>query len=182
MDFTPRSNHSVSSSQPAAQGTSSKNSRKWLSSFRVAWVVLLFCGTILFVAVVAFLGINRVQSYQEGRFVDTTKYQAVFLSGQQLPYFAKITTMNSKYVVIEDIYYLSIPQAVQPDAKAQTDPPKLIKLGCELHGPEDRMVINREQVTFWENLKDDGKVAVAVKDFKAKYPEGLKCETTEKKQ
>jgi hypothetical protein len=29
------------------------------------------------------------------------------------------------------------------------------------------MFISRTQVLFWENLKDDGKVAKAIKDYKA---------------
>ena len=41
------------------------------------------------------------------------------------------------------------------------------ELGGELHGPEDVMYVSREQVLFWENLKDDGKVATAIKDYQA---------------
>ena len=43
----------------------------------------------------------------------------------------------------------------------------LQKLGSELHGPEDQMVINRDQVQFWENLKDDGQVVKAITTYKA---------------
>lgn len=41
----------------------------------------------------------------------------------------------------------------------------LAKLGNELHGPEDKMFINSDQLLFWENLKDDGQVAKAISDF-----------------
>lgn len=51
----------------------------------------------------------------------------------------------------------------------------LVKLGCELHEPFDKMVINRDQVTFWENLQDSGQVAEAVKTFKQQNPNGQKC-------
>ncbi|MBC7707914.1 hypothetical protein H7Y63_01690 [Polaromonas sp.] len=37
------------------------------------------------------------------------------------------------------------------------------------------MVINRSQVTFWENLQDNGQVAKAVKTFKTQNPGGQKC-------
>jgi hypothetical protein len=53
-----------------------------------------------------------------------------------------------------------------------------VKLGCELHAPFDQMVINRDQVTFWENLQDDGQVAKAVATFKKENPNGQKCADT----
>ncbi len=51
----------------------------------------------------------------------------------------------------------------------------LVKLGCELHEPYDQMVINSDQVTFWENLQDGGQVAKAVKTFQQQNPNGQKC-------
>jgi hypothetical protein len=39
------------------------------------------------------------------------------------------------------------------------------------------MVINREQVLFWENLKDDGQVVTAIKKYLSENPDGQKCET-----
>jgi hypothetical protein len=39
------------------------------------------------------------------------------------------------------------------------------------------MVINRDQVQFWENLQADGQVANAVKSFKDQNPNGQKCST-----
>jgi hypothetical protein len=51
----------------------------------------------------------------------------------------------------------------------------LVKLGCELHEPFDKMLINRDQVTFWENLQDGGQVAKAVSTFEKQNPNGQKC-------
>ena len=42
---------------------------------------------------------------------------------------------------------------------------QLIKLGNELHGPEDQMQITKDQVLFWENLKADGKVSKAIDSY-----------------
>jgi hypothetical protein len=50
-----------------------------------------------------------------------------------------------------------------------------VKLGCELHEPLDQMVINRDQITFWENLGDNGQVAKAVSTFEKQNPNGQKC-------
>ncbi|HET8669104.1 MAG TPA: hypothetical protein VFM05_00340, partial [Candidatus Saccharimonadales bacterium] len=54
----------------------------------------------------------------------------------------------------------------------------LVKLGCELHGPLDQMVINREQVTFWENLGTEGKVTKAIEEWRSKNPNGQNCDNT----
>jgi hypothetical protein len=39
------------------------------------------------------------------------------------------------------------------------------------------MLINREQVTFWENLKSDGQVAKAVAEWVKQNPNGQQCQT-----
>ena len=101
--------------------------------------------------------------------VKSKEYQAVFLTNGQV-YFGKLTKVDSSYVEITDIYYLQVQQTVQPKdatAAANNQQVSLAKLGGELHGPEDVMFISRQQVLFWENLKNDGKVAKAISDYKA---------------
>ena len=92
-------------------------------------------------------------------------YQAVFLTNGQV-YFGKIASMNAKQVVIEDIYYLQVEGQIQPE-RGEQPRLSLVKLGNELHGPFDKMIVNRDHVLFWEDLKDDGKVVTAIKDHKA---------------
>jgi hypothetical protein len=78
---------------------------------------------------------------------------------------------------MSNIYYLRVNQQVQPDQQANSaNDVSLVKLGCELHGPQDSMVINREQVIFWENLKEDGQVAKAVEEYVKANPDGQKCD------
>jgi len=38
-----------------------------------------------------------------------------------------------------------------------------VKLGSEIHGPEDLMIINRAQILFVENLKPSGRVSQAIR-------------------
>jgi hypothetical protein len=82
-------------------------------------------------------------------------------------------------LTVSNVYYLRVNQAVQPDTKNSTanNDVSLVKLGCELHGPEDQMVINQSQVIFWENLKADGQVAKAVAQFQKQNPNGQDCST-----
>jgi hypothetical protein len=37
------------------------------------------------------------------------------------------------------------------------------------------MVINRSQLAFWENIKGDGKVVTAIKQYKQQNPNGPDC-------
>ena len=91
-------------------------------------------------------------------------YQAVFLSNNQV-YFGKLHDKDDKYPVLTDIYYLRVTQPLQP---SQPNPNiNLIKLGDELHGPADKMEINRDQILFIEDLKPDSQVVAAIKNYKA---------------
>lgn len=149
---------------------------------RIAQVGLLACVAVLIVAAAVLTATSDNDTTKttavaaESRFVDTKKMQAVFLNNGQV-YFGKIGDLNKDYLSMTDIYYLRVNQQVQPGQQANQNDVSLAKLGCELHGPEDRMVVNRAQVVFWENLKTDGQVADAVKKFKEANPEGQKCET-----
>jgi len=115
----------------------------------------------------------------EGDLVDTDKIQAVFLTNDQV-YFGKITTINKKYVVLTNIYYLQTSGTTTDKNKTANNNGNisLVKLGCELHKPQDRMVIHQEQISFWENLQSDGQVAKAVKSYQETNPNGQTCDTT----
>lgn len=145
---------------------------------KIAYTVFLGAIAVLLIAMVLSLvfGKNKT-SYSEGANVKTDKFQAVFLNGGQV-YFGKISNLNTKYLTLDNIYYLRVNQQVQPNQQNNPNPNdiSLVKLGCELHGPEDSMVINREQVIFWENLKTDGQVAKAVEQYVKANPDGQKCE------
>lgn len=149
----------------------------WL---RVVWVVLLFALTILVVCIAFLLYFGGPK--EEG-YVDAKKQQAVFLTNGQV-YFGKIKAINKQYVDLQDIYYLNVNQQVQPNQKDANgnnananNSISLVKLGCELHGPSDQMVINRDQISFWENLKSDGQVAQAISKWTEQNPNGQKCST-----
>lgn len=173
-------------SQPAAakpNTTAGGGKRKWKDNplwLRVVWVVLLFSVTIVVVALATLLYFG---SSKEADQVDPNKQQAVFLTNGQV-YFGKIKEINGKYVDLRGIYYLNVNQQVQPnqqDANGESKPQNnisLVKLGCELHGPQDQMIINRDQVTFWENLKDEGQVAKAINEWVRQNPNGQTCQTS----
>lgn len=100
--------------------------------------------------------------------VDPNKYQAVFMTNGQV-YFGHLSSLEGEYVELTNIYYLQVQQDVQPSADKQTEANSkvsLTKLGSELHGPTDKMNISKDQILFWEDLKDDSSVVKAINDHK----------------
>lgn len=134
---------------------------------------------MLIIASVVFIANMTMQVLGKGRptlgnaKINTSAYQAVFLTNGQV-YFGKMENANSSYVKLKDIYYLQVSQTddktIQDAQDKQQPQISLAKLGKELHGPEDEMFISRDQVLFWENLKDkdNSQVTKAIEEFKAK--------------
>lgn len=177
MDFNQRGNRPASPTATShSSGTPPVRRTRSDGNLRYFFVVLLFSIAVLLGAVISSIALSR-NNPNDSKFVDTKRYQAVFMTGGQV-YFGQINRLAKKSIVLSDIYYLKVNQQVQPGQPAGANDVTLVKLGCELHGPDDQMVINRDQVIFWENLKDSGQVSQAIKNYQAKNPDPQKCETT----
>ena len=189
MDFTTRSGQARPAAQP--QPTSAapaprkevdadrrKNEFYHSKWFRLATVTLLFSGTILVVAVLLFL--NRGNPSHEDKFIDKNGYQAISINtrntaGADQVYFGHIDEMTNTYVHLSHIFYIQ-PQA-STAKNSNNNTYSLVKLGCELTGPKDEMVINRDQVFYWENLKSDGQVSQKIAEWYKNNPNGQKCDS-----
>lgn len=182
MDFSNRSTQpqngapgatsaSVGGTSQQVGGNGRKNndkSSKWLKIGFVAFIVLVA------IVVLGAIGMAMTSGGKdEQKYVDESRLQAVFLSTGQV-YFGNIKEITPKNFVLTNIYYLQTSSTGAAAATADTSV-SLVKLGCELHSPFDQMLINRTQITFWENLQDNGQVAKAVKTFKTQNPGGQKC-------
>jgi hypothetical protein len=144
---------------------------------RILNVALIFMVALIVGLVALYVAIGG--NNNEDKYVDKTKFQAIFLNGGQV-YFGKVHSLNEKFITIDNIYYLRVNQQVQPNQSTTSSANQdvsLAKLGCELHGPTDVMVINREQVLFWENLKDSGQVTKAISAYVKANPQGQNCDT-----
>ncbi len=112
------------------------------------------------------------------------KWYAVFLSNGQV-YFGHLTDENKNYVKLTEVYYLQLEKPLQPATpgreKEETGEGReeevtgereesavlsLVKLGQELHGPTDAMLINRDHVIFYEALKSNSKVVQSIEEYK----------------
>ena len=181
MDISNRSAHSQPSGQSgqtfAANNTNTTRRSKPSSDGKWSRIGLIAGLVAIVVLLVAVIGLSIADNNDktkkqvtESSYVDSSKLQAVFLNTGQV-YFGNIKSLNSKYFVVSNIYYLQTANGTNNASPNVT----LVKLGCELHQPDDQMVINRDQVTFWENLHESGQVAKAVTNFKKDNPQGQKC-------
>ncbi len=175
MDFAKRSSTPTSAGAPAPNRVtgSRKTNKKWVMVVRWSSAVMLLSVVVLIIALIGSIAFSKNSA--QVKFVDSSKYQAVFLNGGQV-YFGKIGALTDKYLTVSNIYYLRVNQAVQPNqSTTNSNDVSLVKLGCELHGPQDRMVINDSQIIFWENLKDDGQVAKAIAEYQKANHKGQDC-------
>ncbi len=132
------------------------------------WIVV-----VVIIALLVLGGLYVISKYTRfnvlGLSTASNNWQAVFLSNGQV-YFGKVVKANDDMVVLRDIYYLQVTQPLQRSGSEQNQPSgelSLVKLGNELHGPEDEMRINYQHVLFIENLKPDSKVVQAIENYKA---------------
>ena len=138
--------------------------------FVLVIVILLAGGGFAYYHKNGGFSLNRVVKDSGDKVSD---YSAVFLTNGQV-YFGKIMSDRTDVVDLQDIYYLQVDQQIQPENKNTSPSPSpqpnvvLVKLGQELHGPNDRMLINKQQVLFTESLKNDSKVIKAIQDNQKK--------------
>jgi len=90
--------------------------------------------------------------------VPASQWQAVFLTNNQV-YFGKLVNYDAAYVTLTDVYYLRTASDLDQSGGSSLN---LIKLGGELHGPEDVMNIPKANVLFWENMKDTSQVVQTI--------------------
>ncbi len=147
--------------------TKKKNKNSKIFIFTLILIVLLIIAGYL---VDKYTSINLLGSLSKNNNIELSDdYSAIFLSNGQV-YFGVINNKSDDYTILKDIYYLQVSGALQQASPNETNQPQpqltLVKLGNELHGPEDYMQINNDHIIFVEKLKKDGKVVEAIKQYK----------------
>jgi hypothetical protein len=138
-------------------------------SRKLKWIIGL-----IIVIVILGAAVLLVKHFFDGRISGISgEFQAVFLTNGQV-YFGKLSGEEG-WIKLTDIYYLQTSQSqplqsgsAQSQTTDQSNNIQLIKLGSELHGPQDEMYIEKDKVLFWENMKDDSKVVQAIHQYKSK--------------
>ena len=169
MDHLNRTNHpapaggQMPGQSPVVNGSQVPAKKKPDMGNIIKVVVVAAVTIIVLFAVLAVLYNNTRGISSE---IKSDKYQAVFLnSADGQVYFGKFEVLNEEYYKLTDIYYVRVEQ-VQPNPNEEVQQNiSLAKLGNEIHGPEDVMYIRKDHVMFWENLKEDGQVVTAIREY-----------------
>jgi len=138
-----------------------------LKKFKMKHIAMAVVAAV--VIIVLLLGGLFLYRSSTGANIESDKFQAVFLTNGQV-YFGKLQTLNSEYMKINNIFYLQTKAAASSTNPQKTSDQsatdvQLIKLGSEIHGPEDQMIISKTQILFFENLKSDGTVSKTIQKY-----------------
>lgn len=146
--------------RPAESHKTSAPASKQKKSNKVWWIT-----AIIVVVVLAALGCAARYFWMGGSQIDNSRYQAVFLSNGQV-YFGKIHDYYTEHPYLTSVYYIQAQngQASTSTAAAGETNQQLVKLGGEIHGPDDEMILNKQSILFVENLKGDSKVVKLIQD------------------
>jgi len=130
--------------------------------------IAIIVGVIVVLAIIVSAYLFFGPSRSTEATINGNEYQAVFLTSGQV-YFGKLQIVNNDYMKLTDIFYLQAKTSSSSVQQTATDASAtgvdLIKLGNEIHGPEDAMMISKSQVIFFENLKSNGKVSTTINNY-----------------
>jgi hypothetical protein len=88
-------------------------------------------------------------------------YQAIFVNNGET-YFGKVIEVNDSVLVLDNVYYLQDQQSLQSGPQPKESELALIKLGSEIHGPQNQMIIPIDSISFIENLKETSAIVRAI--------------------
>jgi hypothetical protein len=89
--------------------------------------------------------------------VDEDRYQAVILSNDKV-YFGRISDASSAFFALDDAFFLRETREDENAAPQRA----LLPVNAELHAPENRMLIRKDEVVLIENLAEDSPVLTEI--------------------
>jgi hypothetical protein len=115
------------------------------------------------VVVLGLLSMYHLSGSPSRRSVDKNRYQAVHVSDGRV-FFGKIQHIDAHFIGLADAYYTAQASTENVDTTVtnQSNNLSLIKAGEEVYGPDGKVLIQLEQVVYWENLKTDSKLLEAI--------------------
>lgn len=123
---------------------------------------------IIVSALVLFGCILLLQQRQVKHTMPEDRYQAVFMANGQV-YFGHLHTLSRSYLRLTDVYYLQQQDLTPSDDGGGAAEPQfsVIRLGEEIHQPEQQLILNKDQILYWQNLQQNSRIIEAI----LQYPE-----------
>ncbi len=129
------------------------------------FIVPIIAVVVIVVVVIAWLLFASTQKQDTETGIDSSKYQAVFFVNDNV-YFGKLQDFNTQYYKMTNVFYPQTQNSATTESSKQQSSNQsnitLLKLGDAIHGPEDAMMIAKDQVLFYQNLKPDSKVSKVI--------------------
>lgn len=162
----PRATGEVNS-EPVATATRNTGAYNYGPEKKRSKALIWVIATVILVAALAVAGWLLVSNNRSGATgIDSSRYQAVFLTNGQI-YFGKLKDFNDMSFQLTDMYY---PQAQAAGASedevvdaTQQSNIQLYRVTDGVHGPEDQMIIMKNQILYYENLQENSKVTQLIK-------------------
>lgn len=133
----------------------------------------LFGGIILVLVIISLNSLFIIQNRSpksdsknsERQIIDKDTYQAVFLNNNQI-YFGHLHDTSSDYLVLSDVYYIQLTQESSKKGQPVQEKGRLIRLGdSEPHRPQNEMILNKEHILFWENLRTNSPIVNTIQSM-----------------
>jgi cell division septation protein DedD len=133
-----------------------------ISALRRIFMMLVFLVVLILLVLVVRTqlfraGVGTLFAPSAAEVIDRNAYQAVFLTNGST-FFGKLEPQGDQWFLLTDVFYLSV---------SDQSGTQLVKRGSESQGPKEPMIIPKDQILFIENLRDDGQVATAIRQFKS---------------
>lgn len=129
--------------------------------------IWLIASIVLVVAILGFVGWTVWSNGKSGQTgIDSSKYQSIHLMDGKI-YFGKLSVQSNESFKLTNVYYLDIPVADAESANSNAAAnPSLVRLSKAIYGPDDEMIIAKDQVLYFQNLTSDGKGAQLIENDK----------------
>jgi hypothetical protein len=161
--------------KPAKEGKTGKR-----GFMNISYGLLLVSITLVLVGLVAFLVVGDDKKVSEASFIDTGKYQAVFIGSEDpqnlsRTYFGHLREIDNDTFVLTDVFVALEGTTGTGDNAAKTA--VLDKIGCgPIQGPVETIYLSKKTVAFWINLRDDSKLARSISQYKEQYTKPIECD------
>ncbi|MBU0497136.1 MAG: hypothetical protein KKG04_04190 [Candidatus Thermoplasmatota archaeon] len=149
--------------------TKANNIRRKIKQRRKLNFELLMLPYFIIILAVIIIGVKIVvYNIEFKQVLPETTYQTVFLSNGQV-YIGHLQVLSRSYWKLTDVYYIQQQQTIASDTvNPDTNSAQfsLMPLGSELHEPQSEVILNKDHVLYWQNLKDDSRIIDAINSQK----------------